>query len=199
MTENSTKDFLSDLYDEFEQETNDLRIKYDENVARLDIIDSTIAEIQRNNDESSMFSPREIDDKDSERVNILLMEKKDIEEENIVITNQLKYYENKSDSINKVVSDMENKGNSSVSRSGKENKIDSDHDLLKNQIILNKNVEDNNRIIITENDDDFSYSFSKQEYKSLISRLETISDLVDSNLTKAKINISSLLYDLRHR
>ncbi|MCR4740563.1 MAG: hypothetical protein K5886_09955 [Lachnospiraceae bacterium] len=219
MDTKNTKELLSDLFDEFEQEKNDLKIRYDDNLNRIDIIESTIEELKRYSDESNMFSPRQVVNDNSVRIEELLKEKAEIEEENVVITEQLKYYSDKSESISSVFADYDkisetdegsDNGNSETEAAGTvaadtedvikagsaEENIDvNDGDSRQitgrtfDGIILQKNSSGGGDKII----------FTMSEMDQLIRRLERIVSIMDSDPVKGKVELGSILYDLKHK
>ncbi len=202
MDNSNTKELLSDLFDEFEQEKNDLKIRYDDNLNRIDIIDSTIEELKRYNDESNMFSPRNVSNDNSDRIEELNKEKADIEEENKVILNQLKYYTDKSQSISSVFANYEEDTSKNTSDADESFDVLKEGMELKNSSAVKEETDRTSAdgiLIKKENIKDTDIVFSRKEFDSLISRLERVIPAMESDLVKCKVELGTILYDLRHK
>ena len=79
-------DIINNIFDEFESEKIELKIKYDENASRIDIINESIKELVEYDDDRQIFSPRNISGINSEKIEELKNELVSSDDDKLVAT-----------------------------------------------------------------------------------------------------------------
>lgn len=99
---------VKDLLSEFDKESGKLQSEYDDNVARILEIEENIHNYKENEDiDFQVFSPRKIDNQNEEKIATMQREKESIEEINKSLYRQIKYYSDKKDKLNEILSVIE--------------------------------------------------------------------------------------------
>ncbi len=196
-------EIINNLFNEFESEKNELKIKYDDNASRIEVINENIKELIQYDDDRQMFSPRTIAGNNSEKIEELKSEKESLIEENSFISSRLKYFESKVDALEEVLqesdtgSEPDNKEDTDDKSRREENintekKIPENDDAAKEELktdnISNTEKSDDNNIKSEQN-----LNIGKSKLKKIIYRLELAYKLMDTNIVRSKNELKSVI------
>ena len=218
---------IEDLLSEFEREGGKLQAEYDDNATRILEIDANILNFKESEDvDFKVFSPRKIDNQNEEKINSLKVEKQNIELTNKSLYRQLRYYSDKIEKLNEILSIIKESSNEieaiTDNKSSYEDITHVDEKILEyyDSIVeddidsLLKDKKDNRsgwRIIkdeidtpissLSKIDQDIKDDSSDSVYESLISitsKLETESKAIDDDYFRTKEEIRNVLNDINN-
>ncbi len=176
---------INNLYDEFESEKNELRIKYDDNASKIEAIEENIRELMQYDDDTQMFSPRIIQNDNSEKIKELQKERDYLSGENDYIYSRLKYFKDKIDALGSVIQEPEQlkpetEGN---------NEENPGEPIYDNSYI--KSINDQKD---TSDTDDLDEPLSKSKIKKMVYRLKLANKLIeDNNIDRSTNEIDTVI------
>ena len=197
-----TKLILNDLHDEFEQEKLELKNKLEHNSSQIELIDESIHELMQYDDDSQMFSPRNLAGSNQEKIKKLTENKDSLLEENQYISSRLKYYENKVDSLALAIQDVEEDSKAVNKELDLErlNKVFDDttpSNESEMQETENNHSDDssaeNDDLIFKKSDD---LVISAVDIKNLIYKLNVSLKFIDHDPMRSRVEINSVIQRL---
>lgn len=97
---NEVMHIISELYDEFSKEEMKLKVKYDNNCARLEEMDFQIRHLSKTEDvEMRVFSPRRHISSETDKVTALKQEREQLEKTNREVERSLRYYSKRAEKL----------------------------------------------------------------------------------------------------
>lgn len=170
---NEAMSIINDLYDEFSKEATKLKIKYDNNCARLEELDQQIRRMAKADDvEMRVFSPRRNVSTEADKVVSLKNEREELDRINREVERDLRYYTKRTEKISRLSDILEQ--NDSVFFSSSES---------------NSPTESN----IKEVSGIDSPSVSLADLEKIQARLDSCYHFVGSDSGRAKLEIKNLM------
>lgn len=164
---------INDLYDEFRKEATKLKIKYDNNCAKLEEMDQQIRLMAKTEDvEMRVFSPRRNISTENDKVTSLKNEREDLDKSNRETERYLRYYSKRADKMEYLMDVLERN---------------------KSQFFGNNVSEVATDNSVVETNVSSEYVATLSDLEKIQSRLDNCYHFIDGDSQRAKMEIKNLM------
>lgn len=168
---NEANQIVSELYDEFSKEELKLKVKVDNNCAKLEELDQQIRALSRTEDiEMKVFSPRKSLSSESDKVSLLKKEREALDKQNREDERDYRYYSKRAEKL-RYLSDLFEKNGDFLSQSS--------NSYVSNQIV-EKDVKPKN-------------SVSTDDLEMLQKRMYNVYRFIEADIQRAKVEMKNLM------
>ena len=201
VSSDDTKKMISSLYDEFEKERKSLRNQYDNNLQKLDEIDENISSYLKYEDDNKVFSPRNISNKNEDKIIELREQKQVILAENRTLLEKLHYYENKVKQLTPIIEDtsdddLDNSDIVADEVNSSDSVITTSDSIAKTEVVSNN--ESNSTIVIKSSSESTVKPVKKTEnnladqIQYVLSKVKLCSGIIDNDIVRTKMELRSV-------
>lgn len=201
VSSDDTKKMISSLYDEFEKERKSLRNQYDNNLQKLDEIDENISSYLKYEDDNKVFSPRNISNKNEDKIMELREQKQAILDENRSLLEKLHYYENKVKQLTPIIEDssdddLDNSDIVTDEVDSSDSDITTSSSITKTEVVSDK--ESNSTLVIKSSSESSVKSVTKTEnnladqIQYVLSKVKLCSGIIDNDIVRTKMELRSI-------
>lgn len=170
---NEAMHIINELYDEFSKEATKLKIKYDNNCAKLEELDQQIRHMAKTEDvEMRVFSPRRNISTETDKVTTLKNDRELLDKTNREVERDLRYYSKRAEKISYLSDVLER--NESQFFGGNTSEVPSDTDVVESKSSADSSV-------------------SISDLEKIQSRLDNCYHFIDGDPGRAKLEIKNLM------
>ncbi len=170
---NEAMQIVTELYEEFSKEELKLKVKYDNNCAKLDEMDQQIRVLSRSEDtEMRVFSPRKHISSDNDKISVMKKEREELDKANRETERNYRYYLKRAEKLKQLLDLMERNDGIFMDQS-----TENDFAAVRN----------------TESAEQHQKDLQKEEIEKFQKKLDNCYHFIDSDTQRCKMELKNLM------